>query len=162
MARNHDFWLFREGERAYTDYYDLLPRKDAPVSLNDDVLRYFSDTLAWIPTLNPSKNEQWHGLDWWGPTIIHQAGGALFHRVWTSWAQLFASGPAQLKLQGPFCWQWPFDEDEHLVSEDQLHMFGNYEHLDIDRDWLVEMLTTLAWFGEQAKTGEFFILHLGI
>lgn len=158
----HAFWLFREGERAYTDYKDLLLRPDAPVSLDDEVLRYFGDTLAWIPTFNPVKSERGNGLNWWGPTLINQTGGILFHQVWTSWTQLFTSGPAQLRLQGSFTWQWPFDESEHLVSEDQIHMLGNYEHLEIDRDWLVRMLTTLAWFREQTTTGEFFILHLGI
>lgn len=162
MPMNHDFWLFREGERAYTDYNDLLSRQDAPVRIDDNVLRYFSDTVAWVPTFNPAKNERGQGLNWWGPTIINQTGGALFHHVWTSWTQLFASAPERLRLQGLFTWQWPFDELEHLVSEDQLHTLGSYEHLDIDRDWLLQMLTTLAWFGEQTTTGEFFILHLGI
>lgn len=162
MPMNHDFWLFREGERAYVDYEDLLSRHDAPVSMDDEVLRYFGDTLTWIPTFNPTKNERGNGLNWWGPTIINQVGGGLFHRVWTSWAQLFTSGPEQLRLQGLFTWQWPFEEPEHLIREDQLHILGNYEHLEIDRDRLVRTLTTLAWFGEQTATGEFFILHLGI
>ena len=35
-----DFWLFREGERAYNDYRDLLPRKDAPIRMSYDI--YFA------------------------------------------------------------------------------------------------------------------------
>jgi hypothetical protein len=45
MPMDHDFWLFRQGERAYTDYDDLLPRRDAPVSIDDEVLRYMLDTI---------------------------------------------------------------------------------------------------------------------
>jgi hypothetical protein len=54
----HNFWLFREGERSYTNYRDLLPRRDAPACLHDDFLiGYLWNTLSWIPTLNPRKGE---------------------------------------------------------------------------------------------------------
>jgi hypothetical protein len=81
MAMNHDFWLFRPEEHAYTDYRDLFAQHDAPVSIDDEILRYFFDTIAWIPTFNPAKNERGNGLNWWGPTIIDQAGGNLFHKI---------------------------------------------------------------------------------
>lgn len=58
MPLNHDFWLFRQRERAYIDYHDLFVRHDASVSINDEVLRYFFDIIAWIPTFNPAKNER--------------------------------------------------------------------------------------------------------
>src|SRR5947209_6651768 len=161
MPMNHDFWLFREGERAYTDYGNLLPRSDAPVSINDEALRYFFDTLTWIPTFNPAKNEWGNGLNWWGPTVIDQTGGDLFHRIFTSWAQIFACGPTHIQLLGSFSWQWPYDEPGHLVSEDELDTMGSYTQLEVDRDSLVQQLTTLAQFGGQAATGKFFILHLG-
>jgi hypothetical protein len=162
MPMNHDFWLFREGERACTDYSDLLLRRDAPVSIDDEVLRYFVDTVIWIPTFNPAKDERGHGLNWWGPTVIDQVGGDLFHRIFTLWAQIFACGPKLLRLHGLFSWRWPYDESEHLVSEDELHTMGRYMQLEVDRDSFVQQLTTLAQFGAQASTGKFFILHLGI
>jgi hypothetical protein len=162
MSLNHDFWLFRKGERAYADYSDLLPRRDAPVSIDDEVLRYFFDTLIWIPTFNPAKSERGNGLNMWGPTIIDQTGGILFHQIFTAWAQLFTCGPERLKLRGGFYWQWSFNESEHLVSENELHTMGQYTWLEVDRDRVVQHLTTLAHFGEQAATGRFFILHLGI
>ncbi len=164
MALYHDFWFLREGEHPYTDYPHLLSQHNAPVRVNDDLLRYFSDTLSWIPTLNPAKESMpmGYGLNWYGPTIMNQAGGARFQRVCTAWAQLFACGPEQLKLRVGFSWQWPFEESERLVSEDQLHTFGRYEYLEIDRDQLVRMLTTLAQFGEQASRSEFYVLHLEI
>ena len=159
----HDFWLFEEGVRSYVDHSDLLPRKDAPVRIDDGLLRYFVDTLSWIPTCNPMKIEvPCHGLNLYGPTIINQTGGDAFHRVCLSWVQLFASGPEHLSLRGPFMWQWPFDEEEHVLRENQLHLLGHYERLEVDRDWLLQALTTLADFGKQAATGKFFILHLGI
>jgi hypothetical protein len=164
MPLIHDFWLLREGEEQYTCYREFVARKDAPVRFNDDLLRYVSDTLVWIPTLNPAKEAlpMGYGLNWYGPTIINQTGGALFHKVCTSWAHLFQCGPKELKLQGLFSWQWPFEESEHLISEDQLSTVGSYDALESDRDALVHMFTTLAGFGEQAATGRFFVLHIGI
>ena len=162
MTLNHDFWLFRQGERAYTDYSDLLPRRDAPVSIHDEVLRYMMDTFTWIPTFNPAKNEPGKGLNMWGITIIDQTGGELFQRVFTAWAQLFAVGPQHLQIHGLFSWRWPYEESEHLVHEDELHTIGSYDRLEVERDRFVQQLTTLAEFGAQAATGKFFIIHLGI
>ncbi len=160
----HDFWLLEEGVYSYEHYKDFVSRKDAPLHISDDVLRYFADTLSWIPTLNPALVEvpSGQGLNWYGPTIINQMGGDLLQQICTSWSRLFASGPERLTLRGLFEWQWPFDEQEHSVREDQLHMLGRYEYLDIDRDWIVQTLTMLADYGKQAATGKIFILHVGI
>ncbi|HEV2655089.1 MAG TPA: hypothetical protein VGT82_09015 [Ktedonobacteraceae bacterium] len=159
---NHDFWLFRQGERAYTDYHDLFARRDAPISIDDEVLRYFFDTIAWAPSFNPARNERGNGLNWWGPTIIDQAGGDLFHTIFSSWAEIFTSGPEHLRLRGSFSWQWPYEEPEHLIAENELDTIGSHQYLLVDRDSLIQQLTTLAEFGAQAATGKFFILHLGI
>lgn len=162
MSMNHSFWLFREGERAHTDYSDLVRRCDAPVTLDDEVLRYFFDTLQWIPTFNPAKKEPGNGLNWWGPTVIDQTGGNLFHQICATWAQMLTCGPKHLQLRGAFSWQWPYDEPKHFLSESELHTLGRSMPLEIDRDYLVQQLTTLAQFGAQAATGKFFLLHLGI
>ena len=79
-----------------------------------------------------------------------------------SWARLFSRGPERLRLRGLYGWRWPFDEMEHTIHFDQLIELGEYERMDIDRAWLVETLNALARFGEQADSGQFFILHLGI
>lgn len=164
MPLEHEFWLLREKENNYRDYHKFLSRQDAPIKLHDDLLRYFTDTLLWVPTLNPAKAglPKGYGLNWYGPTIINQSGGALLHQICTSWAQLFKCGPVRLKLQGGFSLQWPFEESEHLVREEQLATFGHSTYLTVERDWLVQTLTTLAFFGERSATGEFFLLHLGI
>lgn len=162
MSMDHSFWLFREGERAYNDNQDLWGRHDAPVLIDDEILHYFFDTLAWTPTFNPAKKENGNGLNTWGLTIINQIGGALFHHVFATWVQLLGCGPEHLMLQGLFQWQWPYNELEHIMNEAQLHKLGKYKRLEVDRDWLISQLTMLAQFGELAATGEFYILHLGI
>lgn len=161
---NHDFWLLEEGVYSYAQHKDFVSQKDAPLHISDDVLRYFADTLSWIPTFNPALDgvPSGQGLNWYGPTIINRMGGDLLQRVCTSWSELFASGPERLTLRGFFEWQWPFDEQEHSVREDQLHLLGRYQYLEIDRSWIVQTLTALAYYGKQAATGKFFILHIGI
>lgn len=163
----HNFWLFREGERSYTDYRDLLPRRDPPACLHDDFLiGYLWDTLSWIPTINPGDVRAplpMQGLSRWGPTIINQTGGAAFHRLCTTWADLFSQGPEQLQLTGPFVMSWPFEEDEHLMERGQfMRLGGHFEPLLFRRDELVQTFTTLAQFGAQAATGEYFIFHFGV
>lgn len=160
----HDFWLIRAGDRRYEDYWDLLGRRDAPVRFPDDLLWYFQDTLDWVPTVIPSLPglPVAHGLNWTGPTVIERAGGALFRHVWASWASLFAHAPERLTLRGAFGWQWPFEDAEHTLHVDQLLEIGGYDRLDIDRTWLIDTVQTLARFGEQAASGESFVLHLGI
>ncbi len=162
MPMKHDFWLFREGERAYTEYRDLSSRHDAPVKIDDEILRYCVDTLRWIPTFNPAKNERGNGLNWWGPTIIRQESGDSFHHVFAAWAHMFSCGPEHFQLRGTFSWLWPYDESEHLISEAELHTMGSYTLLQVDRDNLVHQFAQLANFGVQTATGSFFILHLGI
>jgi hypothetical protein len=162
MTMEHHFWLFRQGERAYTDYKEFVGRSHAPVMIHDEILRYLSDTLQWIPTLNPAKNERSYGLNMYGPTIIDQSGGGLFQQIFASWSHLFACGPERLTLRGLFNWQWPFEEPEHVIAESELHKLGSYERMSISRDDYIERLTKLAHFGERASTGQFFVLHLGI
>ncbi len=49
-----------------------------------------------------------------------------------------------------------------MLNLDQAMQLGDYEYLEVERTWLVDTLRMLADFGEQAATGEFFVLHLGI
>jgi hypothetical protein len=162
MAMDHHFWLFRQGEQTYKDYTKFAGRNDAPVVMDDEVLRYFLDTLRWIPTLNPAKNERGYGLNMYGPTIIDQNGSALFHDIFASWAHLFSLGPEHFSIHGMFGWQWPFEESEHVMTEEELHTLGSIERLSIVRNDFVESLRMLAQFGEQASTGQFFVMHIGI
>ena len=53
---------------------------------------------------------------------------------------------------------WPFDEDEHMMQlKEFMTLGGHFEQLTFQRDELVHTFTTLAQFGAQAATGEFFI-----
>ena len=167
----HDFWLFREGERAYHDYDDLLLRHDAPIRLDESILFYLASTLVWIPILDVRQgNIVKHMEEWSGPIVVNEIGGQILQDVCLGWKQIFACGPSQLKLRGPFRWHWPFQENEHIVKfiptsspgerEYLTARLGNQEYSDLDRDGLLQALTTLASFGSQASTGDYFLLHV--
>jgi hypothetical protein len=160
----HQFWLFEEGVVSYSDYLKYMSRKDAPINLQHDFLWYLADSLSWIPTLNPAKPgfPPGHGINWFGPTIIEQTGAMLLSQICLSWSQLFSNGPEHLQLRGLYTVQWPFDEEEHVLKEEQLSQLGHYDQLEVNRDECIEALTTLAGFGEQTATGKYFIMHLGV
>jgi hypothetical protein len=158
-----DFWLLREGERAYRNYQDLLRPHNPSLCVDSYLLAYFVDSLRWIPTLNPAYDDKpGTGLNWYGPTIINSAGGAMLQGISLAWKQLFICGPAQLKLRRAFVMTWPFPgKEEQVIDPTQLDQFGQYEYLSVERDWLVETFTQLAQFGSLVATGKYFLFHMG-
>lgn len=148
----HDFWLFREGERGYNDYRDLLGREDAPVRLLDDVVGFLTRAFQQTASINPANPGPWHGvgLNFFGPTIINAAGGKAFSKVCRKAAQEWAQGPDTLILSGG------------MVESMRRSKPPKPYYFKTNRDLLVRDLETLAGWGEKAATGEFFILHLGV
>ncbi len=123
------------------------------IRLEDDLVRYIADTLVWIQTHNPAKNESHRGLCFWGPTVIHTEGAADAADIFTQWANLFACGPKNLILTGG----WTSIEGEPANE-------GTYEALSLDRDDVVSKLRQIADFAKQIieSKGEYFILHSGV
>lgn len=150
----HDFWLLSQNSRPNWDYKDLLGRKDAPIHVPDDVLRYFHDCLQWVPTFNPSRSEGCYGLNYYGPTVITGDGARKLCGICGSLATLFQYGSERLVLTG----NWT-TETNH--GNDELER-GYYEKFLVDRDWLVGILSHLADLGYEASQGKHFILHLGV
>lgn len=154
----HHFWLLTEGEVSYRDYWPWVGRRDAPVHISYAVLAYFSETLEWVPTINPAARledgtcRSGHGMNLFGPTVINKDGGALFARICDGWARLFACGPERINLYMGLS----TDVDEHGNETTTLNKPC------VPRDELIRDLETLADFGRKAAIGEFFILHLGV
>ena len=152
-APYQDFWLFREGERAYNDYWDLLGRNDPSVRLPLDIYCSLPKELDTIPSITPGKrdNTPGIGLNLFGPpTIINQTGGDAFgimcHKVAEEWAQ----GP------GPLIVTTRTIRIPNGNKPSKLYRFK------VKRVPLVQNMETLADWGKKAATGEFFILHLGV
>ncbi len=152
IGPHHNFWLFREGERAYEDNEDLWGREDASLRIKDDLLRYLIDSLNWIPILNPLSPDspEGKGLDLCGVNIINREGGNCLRQICLGWAQILARGPEPLILTNG--WTGMPDDPE---SWEPYRFYTS-------RDKFVAALEQLAEYGCLVVTGEYFLLHLGI
>lgn len=142
----HAFYLVNRKEHDFPDYLPFLHAPGA-ITLHDDFIGYMWDTLSWIPTLNPARHEQSHGLSRWGPTVITTEGALQARVMFRSWADMLSCGPATLALRSPSA----------CAS-------GSNEKLQFQRDDVVRSLRGLeasAATVAQAE-GEKYILHLGI
>lgn len=156
-APAHIFLLIPANEQSYARYPRALQEHAAPsVLLSDAVVWYMHDTLCWIPTLNPTNQQELagYGLNLYGITIINCTGAAVAQQVFRTWADLFATGPETLHLRGP--WSEQPGEDPDSVEQ------SGYTTCYLERDTLVAALRTLATFAEQARSGEFVLLHAGV
>ena len=146
----HDFCLLSQEALEAGNYYDVSASFDK-VQLHDDIIQYMLDTLLWIPSLNPAKNERQHGLCLFGLTVLDQQGSALASSTFSTWAQLFSLGPEGLFLKGSYT------VIEGSESE------GHYSYTSEARDDLVNRLQTIADFAEEVTHSQnIVLLHLGI
>jgi hypothetical protein len=148
----HDFLLLSIAEQPFENSSKFNNAPHA-VRVPDDLMSYIWDTLSWIPSYNPAKNEQTCGLCRWGPTIIRADGAAITHRIFTAWAELLSVGPPLLRLTG----NWTSVDGEPSNE-------GSYAQLEFDRDPTVAAFRQLARFAEEvvASNGALYILHQGI
>ena len=80
---------------------------------------------------------------------VDQRGADALRRLCSAWVELFKLGPPKLDLTGA----WVTGPD---------NASGRYERLRLDRDELVDALSTLAAFASHVQDGTHFIVHLGI
>lgn len=159
---NHDFLLLDceiDGDWS-TSRFAHDPRA---IHLHDDLLRYMTDTLVWIPTYNPARREQHMGLCMWGVTAITADGASIAEQVFLAWANLFSLAPPQLRLTGSYGGTLK----SALSSADCERVSileGGYAQLVFDRDQVVETLQALARYaGEVLRAkGRLYLLHEGI
>lgn len=148
----HDFWLL-DDKQPYSSYKDYLSRKDAPVRIEDDLLRYFGDYLVWIPTVTPIGKVTF-GFDYHGPTIVNKNGAKVFSEILGVLRSLYRLGPKEIIFTGSFGSQ--LDENEEPIGS------GDYEKYIVSRDKLCEVLSRLYEFGQHVSNDSHYILHLGI
>jgi len=181
----HDFWLFREGERAHADYSDLLGRKDAPVRIADDILQHVLERLRMMPTENPVRcGEPSHGLNVYGPTVIAVSGGGALQEIMSTWIAQFPESVENIDFEYAAALHGVDPVDGELISRRQGGLPGDswtagadlaadlaecaldgeafIEVVQVPRARFVEQIHTLAEFGRLAAGGTHFVLHLGI
>jgi hypothetical protein len=148
----HDFLLLPEKDEHYSDYMRYINDPNA-LTVDDDLVVYVQDTLNWIPTINPANPAVWggYGLNYYGPTVINKAGAAKMARIFNLWAALLQEGPEEVKLRGGYEW-----------TEEETSSGGRYAIVTAPRDSVVKTFRAIAAIGEQAASGKFYVLHLGV
>jgi len=148
----HDFLLLPEKDGHYSDYVRYINDPNA-LRVDDDLVVYIQDTLNWIPTINPANPVEWggYGLNYYGPTVINKAGAAKMARIFHLWAALLQEGPKDVKLRGGYEW-----------TEGETSSGGRYAVITAPRDSVVKTFRAIAALAEQAASGKFYVLHLGV
>jgi hypothetical protein len=146
MSLDHDFLLLDCIIDRDVDLSQFVNDSRA-LKLHDDVVRYMTDTLVWIPCFNPSRWEKCDGLNMWGVTLIREDGASIAQSIFRSWANLFASGPEVLNLQGNF----DLEKERH-------------DRFKLSRDDCVDTLNQIAGYLTQVQEskGNLTVLHFGV
>jgi hypothetical protein len=118
---NHDFLLIDEGSFSIDSYgeYEISDR----VELHNDLLGYFADSLSWVSTYNPFKDEEEGGLCWYSATIITQESVEKLGSIIGGWLQLISEAPDIVSLKGN--WSWVEGEGPETGSYDKLSFSRN-------------------------------------
>ncbi|QNK55068.1 hypothetical protein [Paenibacillus sp. PAMC21692] len=78
IALVHDFILISNQEFEEISLSGIFNYRDSNsenvVQLHDDMFGYMQDTLKWIETINPDKNEIAMGFNYYGWSIIEKTG----------------------------------------------------------------------------------------
>lgn len=151
IGLNHVF-IVEDAECLPAGGPETLLTKDH-VLLHDDLLGYIWDSVDWIPTFNPTKNEPHFGLCRYGITSLRPGSAEKAAKILRGWASLFKEGPHKLILTGP----WVHIEGEPMET-------GGYEKLSFDRIDIVRRLEKLVSFCEsvEASAGGKHLIHYGV
>ncbi|WAS90734.1 hypothetical protein [Nannocystis punicea] len=180
MSLDHEFLLLDRDTPL--DFESGLPFIHDPRALHihDSVIGYMFDTLQFIPTVNPERGDEQHGLLYYGSTVIRGPGAAIAAKVFHAWADLFAAGPPRPRLTGPYLLSHgetddddpgePANDEEYLTApaEPNTHDLrhdhgGDPIRFEFDRDALVAALRRLAdWCALVAADDRHIVLHHGI
>jgi len=147
---NHEFMIIEK----YSFSLDKCPeyRKGEKVEIHDDFLDYISDSLSWVKSLNPCKNEPVFGLCWWGPTIFQDESIQKLENIISAWVLLLKNAPSTIELTGGYTW-----------IEGESHETGEYQKLIYSQKIIVSKLEKLISFCKTIKKeNNKCLLHLGI
>jgi hypothetical protein len=112
---------------------------------------YMQDSLKWIETINPDKNESALGFNYYGRTIIEKTGAVKLTRLIKAWYLMFSEAPRDIVLTGWYSW---------TEGEDQIT--GAYEKLSFNRKEILDTLSRLIELSTMVESGEYKMIYLGI
>lgn len=138
MTILHDFHLLPSKHYEPLDYRNWPPRSQG-VQLDDDLLSYMWDALAWVPCRYPHSNmKRALGPDRYGPTVVDWEGALPLSRVLDGFADVFATGPNTLRLNCGPAWIETGNPADNTAES----MFGNY--VEYERDETIDRLRQIA------------------
>lgn len=108
------------------------------------------DSLNWIETINPGKNESALGFNYFGQSIIENNGAEKFTKLMRAWYLMFSEAPEDILLKGRYTW-----------SEDP-RSTGAYENLSFSRNEILDTLSRLIEFSTMVESGEYKMIYIGI
>ncbi|SFC55991.1 hypothetical protein SAMN05443252_104308 [Bacillus sp. OV322] len=136
-----DFWVHRGNSN------DVIDR----VVIQDDLIHYFSDSLQWIPSKNPSKpgNPKGHGINYYGITLFDIEASMLIKGIFTSWRHLFTNAP-----------------DTFEITSDYVHgdkaQDRDYEKIFIKRNEVIKLLEKMISIADRLSEGNSYLFHCGV
>ena len=133
------------------NYYILTKDRGETVSLEDDFILYIYDSLKWVKSYNPSKQEFCMGLCLYGVTQIYGESLSKFKNIIRTYRNLFEYAPSSIILKGSYSVQQSNNAD-----------LGGYEVLVFDKDKLLKKLDMLIDMCQKALVGNNYLLHYGI
>lgn len=149
----HEFYLARTtGAHQFLRYEVDNDAILDSVVVDDDIIQYISDSLAWIPSRNPALpgNPQGLGLHYHGVTLFDCTSADSLAGILTAWRDLFKHAPNPVKLTGSF------------QTMEQSAANGDYEQLIVDKDRLINTFDHFISMAEILKHGDVYLYHCGL
>jgi hypothetical protein len=142
----HDFHLVSREDAAPEDYLRFAGRTGG-ARLENNLFEYIADSLAWVPSFNPSTRRPQCGLNQCGVTVI-DSGAPEAAAIFAAWAGLFSLAPEVFTITGASCIGPAANE-------------ARYERLQLSRHATVGALKGLASLFRRVTEGTF-VLHCGL
>ncbi|BFT69365.1 hypothetical protein [Paenibacillus sp. P36] len=156
IALVHDFILISNRKFEEISLSGIFNYRDSNqenvVQLHDDMFGYMQDSLKWIETINPDKNEIVLGFNYYGWSIIEKTGAAKLMKLMKAWYLIFSEAPEEIILTGWYTW----NEDEDPQTT------GAYDKLSFNRKAILDTLSRIIKFSTMVESGEYKIIYLGI
>ncbi|NOU97859.1 hypothetical protein GC093_32215 [Paenibacillus sp. LMG 31456] len=110
------------------------------------------DSLKWIKTINPDKNESALGFNYYGRSLIEKNGAVKLTKLMKAWYLMFSEAPEDIILTGLYTWNE--DGDPRKT--------GTYEKLSFKRKEILDTLGQLIEFSLLVESGEYIMIYHGI
>lgn len=153
MPLVHDFAVIKK-ERLNAIYQGYIFNNpdyllSPVVRLDDNIILYINDSLAWTNGVNPFNQQSCQGLCYYGYTVFDNNTVLPFEIIINKWHELFYQAPKEFTLTG----NWQITDDNQ----------GEYEKFHIIRNELLSQLTNLIDLCKQVRHDDSLVLlHGGI